>query len=95
MPAIQDLVGGNPFHYAGLDVEEVEGEGEAAPDDCGEVLGAYGQLLRGEAPALFRTACESGTLALAVILCALGVVGIGLYPKPIVMAALRVAAPLF
>ena len=36
-----------------------------------------------------------GTLALAVILCALVVVGLGLYPKPIVMAALRVAAPLF
>ena len=37
----------------------------------------------------------SGPLALAVILCALVVVGLGLYPKPIVMAALRVAAPLF
>jgi NADH-quinone oxidoreductase subunit N len=36
-----------------------------------------------------------GPLALAVILCALAVVGLGLYPKPIVMAALRVAAPLF
>ena len=36
-----------------------------------------------------------GSLALAVILCALVVVGLGLYPKPIVMAALRVAAPLF
>ena len=35
------------------------------------------------------------TLALSVILCALGVVAIGVYPKPIVMAALRVAAPLF
>jgi NADH-quinone oxidoreductase subunit N len=35
------------------------------------------------------------TLALAVILCALAVVGLGLYPKPVVMAALRVAAPLF
>jgi len=35
------------------------------------------------------------TLALALILCALAVVGLGLYPKPIVMAALRVAAPLF
>jgi len=37
----------------------------------------------------------SRSLALAVILCALGVVALGVYPKPIVMAALRVAAPLF
>jgi NADH-quinone oxidoreductase subunit N len=36
-----------------------------------------------------------GTLALALILCALAVVGLGLYPKPVVMAALRAAAPLF
>ncbi|MBI4593492.1 MAG: NADH-quinone oxidoreductase subunit N [Candidatus Rokubacteria bacterium] len=35
------------------------------------------------------------TLRLAVILCALGVVLLGVYPKPLVMAALRVAAPLF
>jgi len=34
-------------------------------------------------------------LALAVILCALGVVALGVYPKPIVMAALRIATPLF
>jgi NADH-quinone oxidoreductase subunit N len=34
-------------------------------------------------------------LAVSVILCVLGVVIFGLYPKPIVMAALRVAAPLF
>ena len=37
----------------------------------------------------------SGTLALAVVLCALGVVALGVYPKPIVMAALRIATPLF
>jgi len=37
----------------------------------------------------------SRSLALAVILCALGVVALGVYPKPIVMAALCVAAPLF
>ena len=36
-----------------------------------------------------------GSLALAVILCVAGVVALGVYPKPIVMAALRVAAPLF
>jgi NADH-quinone oxidoreductase subunit N len=35
------------------------------------------------------------TLALSLLLCALGVVVLGLYPKPIVMAALRVASPLF
>ena len=34
-------------------------------------------------------------LAVSVILCVLGVVIFGVYPKPIVMAALRVAAPLF
>jgi NADH-quinone oxidoreductase subunit N len=37
----------------------------------------------------------SPTLALAVILCAVGIVVLGVYPKPVVMAALRVAAPLF
>jgi NADH-quinone oxidoreductase subunit N len=35
------------------------------------------------------------TLALSLLLCALGVVALGLWPKPWVMAALRVAAPLF
>jgi NADH-quinone oxidoreductase subunit N len=35
------------------------------------------------------------TLALSVALCALGVVLLGLYPKAVVMAALRVAAQLF
>jgi NADH-quinone oxidoreductase subunit N len=35
------------------------------------------------------------TLALSVLLCALGVVFLGLYPKAVVMAALRVATPLF
>ena len=35
------------------------------------------------------------TLALSLILCVLGVVMLGLYPKPLVMAAMRVAAPLF
>jgi NADH-quinone oxidoreductase subunit N len=34
-------------------------------------------------------------LALAVLLCVAGVVVLGVYPKPVVMAALRVAAPLF
>jgi NADH-quinone oxidoreductase subunit N len=35
------------------------------------------------------------TLAVSVALCAVGVVALGLYPKAVVMAALRVAAPLF
>src|SRR5207249_10716131 len=35
------------------------------------------------------------TLRLAVILCVVGVVVLGLYPKPVVTAALRVATPLF
>ena len=37
----------------------------------------------------------SATLALAVLLCVAGVVVLGVYPAPLVMAALRVAAPLF
>jgi NADH-quinone oxidoreductase subunit N len=36
-----------------------------------------------------------GTLALAILICAAGVVVLGVYPKPVVMAALRVAGPLF
>ncbi len=35
------------------------------------------------------------TLALCVILCALGVVALGVYPTPLVLAAFRAAAPLF
>jgi NADH-quinone oxidoreductase subunit N len=35
------------------------------------------------------------TLALAVVLCVVGVVALGVYPRPVVAAALRVAAPLF
>ncbi len=34
-------------------------------------------------------------LTLSILLCALGVVGMGLYPKPLVMAALRAASGLF
>jgi NADH-quinone oxidoreductase subunit N len=34
-------------------------------------------------------------LALSLVLCVIGVVALGVYPKPLVMAALRVAAPLF
>jgi NADH-quinone oxidoreductase subunit N len=35
------------------------------------------------------------TLAVSVALCAIGVVGLGIYPRAVVMAALRVAATLF
>jgi NADH-quinone oxidoreductase subunit N len=34
-------------------------------------------------------------LAASLLLCVLGILVLGLYPKPVVMAALRVAAPLF
>jgi len=37
----------------------------------------------------------SAPLTLALVLCALGVVALGVYPKPVVMAALRAATPLF
>jgi NADH-quinone oxidoreductase subunit N len=37
----------------------------------------------------------SPALAVAVALCLLGTVVLGVWPKPVVMAALRVAAPLF
>ena len=48
-----------------------------------------------EAPATPARVRLEPTLALSLILCVLGVVILGVYPKPIVMAALRVAAPLF
>ena len=48
-----------------------------------------------EAPERTGPVRVSGTLALAVILCVVGVVAIGVYPKPVVMAALLVATPLF
>src|SRR5205809_3722093 len=38
---------------------------------------------------------DDASLALAVLICVGGVVVLGVYPKPLVMAALRVAAPLF
>ena len=34
-------------------------------------------------------------LSFSILLCALGVVALGVYPKPLVMAALRVAGGLF
>jgi len=37
----------------------------------------------------------AATLVLSVAMCALGIVILGLYPKAVVMAALRVATPLF
>ncbi|HEV8642345.1 MAG TPA: NADH-quinone oxidoreductase subunit N [Methylomirabilota bacterium] len=48
-----------------------------------------------EPPAVTGRVRLERTLALAVLLCALGVVILGVYPNPVVMAALRVAAPLF
>jgi NADH-quinone oxidoreductase subunit N len=48
-----------------------------------------------EAPARPGRVLVAPALALALLLCALGVVGLGLYPKAVVMAALRVASPLF
>jgi len=48
-----------------------------------------------EAPSTTTRVRLEPALALSVILCVIGVVVFGVYPKPIVMAALRVAAPLF
>jgi NADH-quinone oxidoreductase subunit N len=48
-----------------------------------------------EAPARLDRVPISAPLALAVLLCVLGVVIVGVYPKPVVMAALLVASPLF
>jgi NADH-quinone oxidoreductase subunit N len=48
-----------------------------------------------EAPSTSTRVYLEPALALSVILCVIGVVVLGVYPKPIVMAALRVAAPLF
>jgi NADH-quinone oxidoreductase subunit N len=48
-----------------------------------------------EAPSTSTRVHLEPALALSVILCVIGVVVLGVYPKPIVMAALRVAAPLF
>ena len=48
-----------------------------------------------DAPARLERVRMSPTLAAAVVLCVLGIVVLGVYPKPLVMAALRVAAPVF
>jgi NADH-quinone oxidoreductase subunit N len=48
-----------------------------------------------EAPERTTRVVVAPTLALSLVLCALGVVVLGLYPKAVVMAALRVASPLF
>jgi len=48
-----------------------------------------------EPPARPERLIVAPTLAWAVLICAVGVVALGLYPKAVVMAALRVAAPLF
>jgi NADH-quinone oxidoreductase subunit N len=48
-----------------------------------------------EAPTRTGRVPVAPALALSVLLCVLGVVVLGLYPKAVVMAALRVASPLF
>jgi len=48
-----------------------------------------------DAPVVQGPVRVPGTLAAAVFLCVVGVVALGVWPKPMVMAALRVAAPLF
>jgi NADH-quinone oxidoreductase subunit N len=48
-----------------------------------------------EAPARAGRVPVDPALAVSVLLCVLGVVIFGVWPKPIVMAALRVASPLF
>jgi NADH-quinone oxidoreductase subunit N len=48
-----------------------------------------------EAPERSTPIPVAPTLVISLLLCVLGVVAFGVYPKPLVMAALRVAAPLF
>ncbi|HXJ81023.1 MAG TPA: NADH-quinone oxidoreductase subunit N [Candidatus Methylomirabilis sp.] len=48
-----------------------------------------------DAPATTTPVPVTPFLTLSIFLCVVGVVGMGLYPKPFVMAALRAAAPLF
>jgi len=48
-----------------------------------------------DAPATTTPVRVTPLLAFSIFLCVIGVVGMGIYPKPFVMAALRAAAPLF
>ena len=48
-----------------------------------------------DAPATTTPVPVTPFLTLSIFLCVVGVVGMGIYPKPFVMAALRAAAPLF
>jgi NADH-quinone oxidoreductase subunit N len=48
-----------------------------------------------EAPTRTGRVPVTPALALSLLLCVIGVVALGLYPKAVVMAALRVASPLF
>ena len=48
-----------------------------------------------EAPVRTGRVPVTPALALSLLLCVLGVVALGVYPKGVVMAALRVASPLF
>jgi NADH-quinone oxidoreductase subunit N len=48
-----------------------------------------------DAPERSQPVAVSPFLAFSILVCAAGVVGLGLYPKPLVMAALRAASGLF
>jgi len=48
-----------------------------------------------EAPQRTGRIAVSPPLALAILICTLGVVGVGVYPKPLVELTLRVANALF
>ncbi len=48
-----------------------------------------------DAPVTTTPVIVTPLLAFSIFLCVVGVVGMGIYPKPFVMAALRAAAPLF
>jgi NADH-quinone oxidoreductase subunit N len=48
-----------------------------------------------EAPISLERVRLAPSLALAVLLCAVGVVALGVYPRAVVLAAMRVTAPLF
>jgi len=48
-----------------------------------------------DAPERTQPVAVSPFLAFSIFVCAAGVVGIGAYPKPLVMAALRAASGLF
>ncbi len=74
----------NSSDFAGLEREDVRGEG-----------GASWQVRVIDAPERPGRISVAPTLGLSILLCALGVVALGVYPRLVVMAALRVASALF